>query len=123
MPLETVKLRGTKFNRFGAQSRINNAGPFGKGFQQWEDLPCQFGSNAGSPRLREQGRFLAEFAVYPRSPTLCFNFKWSNRVRYSWFIGEIFNLMAFYGGFYKKLKKNQFAGGRRLKYLLNNGLD
>ena len=117
MMLETVKLRGTELNRVGAQSRITMLGLLGRGFSNGEDLPCQFGSNAGSPRLREQGRFLAEFAVYSRSPTLCFNFKWSNRVRYSWFIGEIFNLMAFYGGFYKKLKKNQFTGGRRLKYM------
>jgi hypothetical protein len=105
MLLETVKLRGTKFNRVGAQSRITMLGLLGRAFSSGEDLPCQFGSNAGSPRLREQGRFLAEIAVYPRSPPLCFNSKWSNKGRIQLVYRWNFNLMAFCGGFYKKFKK------------------
>ena len=80
MMLETVKLRGTELNRVGAQSRITMLGLPGMAFSGGENLLCRFGSNAGSPRLREQGRFSAEIVVYPRFPPICFSFKWSNWV-------------------------------------------
>jgi hypothetical protein len=105
MLLETGELSGTKSNRVGAQLRVRMLGPLGRAFSGGEDLPCQFGSNVGSPRLRGQGRFLAEVTVSPRFPPICFSFKWSNWVKCSWFIGEIFNSMAFMVVFTRNLRK------------------
>jgi len=105
MLLETVKLRGTKFNRVGAQSRITMLGLLRRPFCSGRDLFRQFESNAGSPRLRGQGRVLTEISVQMRFPPLYFNSKWSNRGRIQLVYRWNFNLMAFCGGFYKKSKK------------------
>jgi len=63
LPIEMVKLRGTGINRVGAQSGITMLGFLGRPFCSGRDLFRQFESNAGSPRLREQGRVLTEIAV------------------------------------------------------------
>ena len=49
--------------------------------------------------------FLTGFAVNSKSPTLCFTFKWSDRVEHSWFIGEFYDLMAFMVIFASNLRK------------------
>ena len=105
MLLETAKLMGTRFNRVGVQSRIINAGPFEEGFQQQKDLPYQFGSYAGVHGCANRVGFLTGFAVNWRSPTLCFDFKWLNREKHSWFISEFYVSMAFMAVFTSNLRK------------------
>ena len=122
MPLETVKLRGTKLDRVGVQSSITMLGLLGRVFSSRKTSLVSCGSYAGVHGCANRVGYLTGFAVNWRSPTLYYDFNWLNGKNT---VGLSVNFTSYWLSWrvLQKIQEKPVDKRTRPKYLVNSGLD